>query len=516
MTSQGMVYLVGAGPGDPGLLTLRAKQLLEKAEAVVFDTLVSPVIVNMAPLSAQKIFRGKRAKPGSLSQAAINRLLVKLGRQGKRVVRLKGGDPFVFGRGAEEAQALLAAGVPFEIVPGISSAIAVPAYAGIPVTHRTLNSSLTVVTGHEDPEKQSPQIDWGSLGRNQGTLVFLMGLKALPSLCGRLIAEGKLPQTPAAAIQSGTTSRQKTLVGTLETLPQLVLKHGLKPPATVVVGPVVGLRDSLKWIQRRPLFGRRVLVTRGRLPYNSLSELLVEKGAEVIEIPTIELSPLGISRARAKLLRRAGEYDWIILSSANAVDFFMAALLRLGLDARSLQGVKIACVGEATAKALRQKGLVADLVPKEFKQEGFVRAFKKIRTRGLKVLVPKPKKGREVFERFLRAQGARVDLLELYENRIPRGAQERLRALFEDQGGVDLLTFASSSAVDHFYALLTPDQRRRWVSHLPLAVMGPVTAAAAHRWKAKIRVQPKRYTVPDLVEAIVKWAHRSPKNTKML
>ncbi len=516
MNKKGRVYLVGAGPGDPGLLTVRARQLLERADAVVYDALVSPMIVNLVPLSAQKIFRGKRTKPGSLSQEGINQLLVKLARQGKQVVRLKGGDPFVFGRGAEEAEALIKAKLEFEVVPGVTSAIAVPAYAGIPVTHRHLNSSFTVVTGHEDPTKKNPQIDWGSLGQSQGTLVFLMGLHALPGVCARLIQEGKPTSTPAAIIQAGTTSRQKTVMGTLQTLPELAKEAGLRPPSTVIVGPVVGLRDSLKWVQRRPLFGLRVLVTRGRLPYNSLSELLAEKGAEVIEIPTIELAALPLSSSQTKLLRQVSSYDWIIFSSANAIEFFMAAFLREGLDVRHLRGVQIACVGDATAKALRKFGLVADLVPREFKQEGFIRAFRSIELKGRRILVPRPRDGREVFEKFLKSKSAKVDLLTLYENKIPAGARDQIRELFENQGGVDLITYASSSAVEHLNRLLTPAQRKKWISPLPLAVMGPVTAKAARQWGGKVEVQPKRYTVPDLVEAVVKWARKGSKSHKML
>jgi uroporphyrinogen III methyltransferase/synthase len=515
MAKYGRVYLVGAGPGDPGLLTLRAREVLSRADSVIYDTLVSPVIVNLAPATAQKIFRGKRSKPGALSQMAINRLLVKLAKQGKQVVRLKGGDPFVFGRGAEEAQALIEAGLEFEVVPGVSSAIAVPAYAGIPVTHRDLNSSFTVVTGHEDPTKQNPQIDWMNLAQSHGTLVFLMGLHALPKVCGRLIAEGKPASTPAAIIQSGTISKQKTVTGTLKTLPELTAKARLKPPATLVVGPVVALRESLQWVQRRPLFGWRVLVTRGRLPYNSLSEILTQQGAEVIEIPTIELVPLKLGASQVKLVRQVSSYDWIVFSSANAIEFFMAVFLREGLDVRALRGVQIACVGDATAQALKKYGILADLVPKEFKQEGFIQSFKSVDLNGREILVPKARGGREVFELFLKSKGAKVDLLTLYENRVPATARRQIQGLFEDQGGVDLLTFASSSAVEHFFRLLTPIQRKKWVSKLPLAVMGPVTARAARKWKAKVAVQPQRYTVPDLVAAIVKWTHKDPKRFKI-
>jgi len=510
MALKGMVYLVGAGPGDPSLLTVRAQTILSHADAVVYDTLINPAIVQLAPSRAMKIFRGKRTQRGALSQESINRLLVRLARQGKKVIRLKGGDPFVFGRGAEEAQALVKAGVAYEIVPGISSSIAVPAYAGIPVTHRSLNSCFTVVTGHEDPSKDNPKIDWTNLAQSQGTLIFLMGLRALRQVCQRLIQEGKPAQTPAAVIQSGTTSRQKTIVGTLTALPELVERAKLKPPATVVVGPVVQLRKTLSWVQHRPLFGKRVLVTRGRLPYNSLSEMLSENGAEVVEIPTIKLLPIQLSASQCGMIRRASTYyDWIFFSSANGIEFFMNRFFESGLDVRSLKGVRIACMGEATASALMRYGLKADLIPSEFKQEGLIRAFKALDWIGKKVLMPTAKGGREVLIRFLRKRGAKVQHLNLYENRVPTEARRQIKTLFAEQRGVDLLTFASSSSVDHFFTLLTPVQRKKWIRSLPLAVIGPVTARAARKWKAKVTIQPSRYTVPDLVEAIVKWARKN-------
>jgi uroporphyrinogen III methyltransferase / synthase len=508
---KGKVFIVGAGPGDPGLLTLRAKEVLSTADAVLYDALIHPRILDFIPEKAQKIFRGHRSEKGALSQARINRLLVKLAKQGKAVVRLKGGDPFVFGRGAEEALELARNGIGFEIVPGVTSAVAVPAYAGIPLTHRSLNSSFTVVTGHEDPTKDNRRIDWKSLAENNGTLVFLMSLHRLPFLCGRLMSEGKKPHTPAAVVQWGTTSRQRTVSGTLRTLPELVEREKLEPPATLVVGKVVGLMKQLQWIPRKPLSGIRVLVTRGRGQAHALSSLLVERGAEVVEIPTIEIHPLTGSRALFRHVREAGTFDWIVFSSANAVEIFMKSLARAIRDPRDLHRVKIACVGEATADSLKGYGIRADLVPSDYKQEGLAKAFGKISMKGKKVLLARGQDGRDVLERSLRDQGAQVEVLALYKNQVPGVTKEGLHRLFGREGGVDIATFASSSAVDHFYSLFTPDQRKRWLRFLPVAAIGPITAASARKWGAKTVRQPKKYTVPELVRLMEKWVSRHEK-----
>jgi len=365
--AKGKVYIVGAGPGDPGLLTLNAQKALARADVVIYDALIHSRILGVIPETAERIFRGHRTKRGALSQSQINRLMVRLAKQGKQVVRLKGGDPFVFGRGAEEALELQRNGIAFEIVPGISSAVAVPAYAGIPVTHRALNSSFTVVTGHEDPTKPEAQIDWQSLALNGGTMVFLMGLHNLRGVCERLVREGKDRTTPAAVIQAGTTPQQRTVVGTLETISSLAQKAGLKAPATVVVGKVVGLRGRLNWLEPGPLSGLKILLTRTRDQSSFLSELLTQKGAEVIEIPTIEIAPLPMTGMVKRWLRNLQSYEWIILTSSNAVDLLMDNLFKLRLDVRSLGKAKIACVGSATAKALKAFGLRADLVPEDYK-----------------------------------------------------------------------------------------------------------------------------------------------------
>lgn len=504
--TKGKVYLVGAGPGDPGLLTLRGKEVLSQADVVIYDALVHPRILGFIPEKAKKIFRGSRGKKGALSQAQINALLVKLGKHGKKVVRLKGGDPFVFGRGAEELLALAENKIPFEVVPGVTSAIAVPAYAGIPVTHRVLNSSFTVVTGHEDPLKDDSQVDWGHLAKDEGTLVFLMGLHSLPHLCRRLVEEGKGPETPAAIIQWGTTSRQKTVKGTLKSLPELAQKAGFQPPSTVVVGKVVDLADKLQWFGKKPLLGLRILVTRGRAPVNYLSDMLSEEGADIIEIPTIEIRPLPLTSKGKNFIKNIGSYDWLVFTSSNAVEIFMSHLFKLKRDARNLGNVKTACVGNGTAKTLQSFGIKANLIPGDYKQEGLMKSFRRVSLEGKRVLFARAKEGRKVLLDFLKKKKAGVDLWPLYENRVPEGIAARLRNLFLKEGGVDLATFASSSAVDHFYSIFTPAERKRWSRALPTAVIGPVTAASVRRWGGRVTVQPKRFDLPELVKAIAKWA----------
>jgi uroporphyrinogen III methyltransferase/synthase len=508
LMAKAKVYLVGAGPGDPGLLTLRAKELLARADAVVYDALIHPRILDFISPRAQRIFRGHRAKKSALSQAQINQLMIRLAKEGKQIVRLKGGDPFVFGRGAEEILALVKAKIPFEVVPGVSSAIAVPAYAGIPVTDRNFNSALTIVTGHEAPAKSPLAVDWKNLAQNNGTLVFLMGLHTLKGICEKLIAEGKNAKTPAAVIQQGTTSRQKTVTGDLGNIFKLVQKAGLIPPAVLVVGEVVKLRSQIYWLGQKPLFGIRILITRTRAQSSYLAGLMTEEGAEVVEIPTIDICPLRVDKKSGERLKHISDYDWIVLTSANAVTIFIDRLKQFHKSHLDIGGVKIACVGESTAKAILDHGLKADLVPKDYKQEGLVEAFGKLAVRGKRFLFPCAKEGRDVLENFLRQKGAKVDLWPIYENKTPVGTREKLLSLFKDGGGVDLLTFASSSSADNFYGLFTAAERRQWLVNIPVAVIGPVTAGAVKKWGGKVAVMPKKYTMPDLVKGLIQWAKR--------
>lgn len=506
--AKGKVYLVGAGPGDPGLLTLRAKDLLSRADAVLYDALIHPKILEFIPAKAEKIFRGHRGQKNALSQGKINDLLVRLAKKGKMTVRLKGGDPFVFGRGAEEILALQKHKVPFEVVPGVSSSIAVPAYAGIPVTHREMNSSLTIVTGHEAPSKDTPQVDWRNLAENTGTLVFLMGLHTLKNVREKLLAAGKSGKIPAAVIQHGTRPTQRTVMGTLSNIYELVQKARLKAPAILVVGDVVSMRSQVYWLQHKPLFGMRILITRTRDQSSYLSGLMAEQGAEMIEIPTIEIYPLPLDTQGKGYLKEMSEYDWVIFSSSNAVDLFMENLKKMGGSYLDLNEVRIACVGEATAKTLAKYGAKADLVPPDYKQEGLVEAFKTQPVEGQKILFARAKEGRDLLIDFLKKKGAQVDLWALYENKMPVGTRERLVDLFKNEGGVDLLTFASSSSVDHFYGAFTPLERKKWLKNLPVAVIGPVTGQSVKKWGGKVTVMPKKHTMPDLIKGIELWAKR--------
>ncbi len=502
----GRVYLVGAGPGDPGLLTLRAVEVLAKADVVIYDALIPQRILSLIPPSCEKIFRGHRSQKGALSQKAINNLLVRKALQGKIVVRLKGGDPFVFGRGAEEALALVEKGIPFEVVPGISSAIAVPAYAGIPVTHRAFNSMLTILTGHEDPAKAETSIDWAHLAQTEGTLVFLMGLHTLPGICERLIGEGKDPSTPVAVIQSGTTGSQRAVVGKLIDIVDGVKKRSLRAPCTVVMGKVVELMNPLSWMKYKALSGQKILVTRSREQASFLTQLLEDQGGEVVEIPTIEIAALPLKAEGKKILKNLSSYDWFIFSSANAVDILISHLTVSKLDVRSLSGLKIACVGEVTAMALKKYGLKADLVPKDYKQEGLVQSFGKIgqKLEGKRILFARAKEGRDLLEKALRKQKAQVTLWSLYETRVPKQAKQSLQNLFFKGGGVDWLVFAASSTVDHFCGAFTSVQRKQVLKDVSIAVVGPITGDTVKKWGGKVAVEAKPHTLPALVEAMVK------------
>ena len=504
--ANGKVYLVGAGPGDPGLLTLRGKELLSQADAVVYDALVHPKILDFISERAEKIFRGHRSKKGALTQDQINALLVKLAKAGKMTVRLKGGDPFVFGRGAEEIMALVKAKVRFEVVPGVTSAVAVPAYAGIPVTHRDVNSTLTIVTGQETSSKLAEQIDWKCLAHNEGTIVFLMGLHTLKKITDKLMSLGKNPKTPVAVIQRGTTARQKTVVGTLETIFEKVQKARLIAPATLVVGKVVELRSKIDWLKEKPLHGVRALITRTRAQASYLGGLISEQGGEVIEIPTIEIDPLPLDKKGEERLNHLADYDWIVLASPNAVSFFMDNLQQMNKTKLDMGRVKIACVGASTAKQLKMFGFKADLVPNDYKQEGLVKEFSRMPVKGKKFLFARAQKGRELLNEFLEKRGALVDVWPLYKTKIPAGTKERVLRLFKTEGGVDLLIFASSSSVDNFYGILNAAERKKWVLSIPVAVIGPVTGESVKKWGAKVAILPKKYTMEDLIKGMIRWA----------
>jgi uroporphyrinogen III methyltransferase/synthase len=496
----GFVSLVGAGPGDPGLLTLAGRDRLERADVVVYDRLIDPSLLDYAPAGAERIYAGKAAAAKALSQDEINALLVERGLAGQRVVRLKGGDPFVFGRGGEEALALAAAGVPFEVVPGVTSAVAAPAYAGVPVTHRGLASSFAVVTGHEDDEKVESSVDWRALATAVDTIVVLMGGAALRSVAAELVDGGRGADTPCVSIEWGTTTRQRSVQAPLGEIAGAVQAAGLGSPLLTVIGRVAELREHLSWFEGRPLFGKRVLVTRTRRQASALSELLRREGAVPVELPALELTPVATDAqldAMASKLAARG-YDWCLFTSPNAVEFVFDYLTRTNRDARLFAGCKLAALGAATAAALRERGLRADLTASEFTSAGLLESLP-LDIGGAKVLLPRAEGGSEELYGGLKVRGAQVEELVLYDSAVP-GAPDTETLRLVREGGIDVVTFASSSSVRNLTALLGADFAQ--LSEAVVACIGPVTAQTAREAGLTVAIEPATHTIPALVEAL--------------
>ena len=495
-----MVFLVGAGPGDPGLLTVRGRDLLATCDAIATDALANPAIVAAARLANPGVAVHEVGKRGgsseSSSQREIDALLVRLGREGKRVVRLKGGDPFVFGRGSEEAQALAAAGVAFEVVPGVTAGVAAPAYAGIPVTHRGVATSVTFVTGHEDPAKPDTQTDWAALARAGGTIVLYMGVKTLPRIAAALVAGGMSPHTPAAAVQWGTHARQRTVAATVSTLADAVAREGLTAPVITVIGAVVSLRDEIAWFDRRPLFGRRVVVTRASAQASGLRDALAAHGAEVLELPTVRIEPLD-PVALHRALAAMAEYDWVVFTSQNAVNLVWDALRGSGGDARAFARCRIACVGRATSDALLAHGLVADVVPERFVAEGVLEAMAtRDDVRGARVLYLAAHGARAVLPDGLRQLGCVVEVVRVYRSvNDGVGGTALLAALSE--GSVDAVTFASASAVRGYVDVVGAALARA----VPAISIGPVTSDAVRAAGLRLGAESAEASVPALVDA---------------
>jgi uroporphyrinogen III methyltransferase/synthase len=508
VTAPGKVFLVGAGPGDPGLITVTGLERIREADVIVYDRLVSARLLEHARVDAELIYVGKLpdADDGH-DQDSINRTLIEQARQGRNVVRLKGGDPFVFGRGGEEAEALRDAGIPFEVVPGITSAIAVPAYAGIPVTHRGVASSFAVVTGHEDPAKEETAIDWAHLATAVDTLVFLMGVKNLPDIVARLTEHGRSPQTPVAVIQWGTRPEQRTVTGTLADIAGVVEAAGLRPPAITVVGEVVRLRETISWFEDRPLFGKRVLITRTRRQAGNLARLLADEGAIPVELPSIEIEPIEDREAVDAAIEtlQAGGYAWAAFTSANAVELFFEQLAERGLDARAFSGARIAAIGPATAQSLAVRGLRADAVPDEYVAEAVVEALRGQIAPGDRVLLPRAESARAELVRGLEAMGAAVDEIPIYRAAVPSEASPEVLAELR-AGRIDVVTFTSSSTVRNLLAMLgDPSALERPL----IACIGPITAQTALELGLRVDVVAEEYTVEGLVAALKTTCGRS-------
>jgi uroporphyrinogen III methyltransferase/synthase len=498
----GTVYLIGAGPGDPGLITVKGLECLSRAEVVVYDNLANPRFLSSCPAGCEMIYAGKKAGEHTLSQHEINALLVERARSGKTVVRLKGGDPFVFGRGGEEALALREAGVDFEVVPGVTAGVAAPAYAGIPVTHRFAASSVAFVTGHEDPQKPDSSIDWKSLAGTD-TLVFYMGVRNLPLIARSLLENGKANDTPAALIRLGTTPAQETVTGTLEDIPARAAEMNLKPPALLVVGEVVALRDKLAWLEKRPLFGRHIVVTRSRNQASRLREELERLGAQVEEFPTIEIRPVLDSHELELALEQLETYAWLLFTSANGVECFFEGLSRTGRDTRALSGSLIGVIGPGTADKLADYGLRPDFMPGKYLSEQVVEDLAAMdpRISGKRVLMPVSYIARPVIPDGLRALGAEVDVVAVYDNNPPDYSGEDLDRVFQPLP--DLVTFTSSSTAANLAEILKECGREELLQSIQGASIGPITSETARGLGITLAVEAGSHDIPGLVRAIL-------------
>ena len=502
--NQGKVYLLGAGPGDPGLLTVRAREVLEAADVVVYDYLANEGFLDFCPEKAEFVYAGKRGGEHTLSQDEINAILVDRAERGNTVARLKGGDPYVFGRGAEEAEQVVESGAAFEVVPGITSAVAAPAYAGIPLTHRDYSSSVSFVTGHESADKGESVLDWQALARSASTLVFFMGVKNLASITANLMGAGLDRATPAALVRWGTTCRQSTLTGTLENIAEEAEKAGYTAPALLIVGGVVRLKERLDWFEKRPLLGRGVVVTRAREQASGLVRILGDMGACCHQFPTIRISSLGDYGAVDRAVRELSRYDSVVFTSVNGVKHFFDRLRRQGLDSRAFGGCRLAAIGPATADELRGRGLEPDFVPRRYVAEEVVQGIINHGGFGERILIPRAETAREVLPQELERTGYDVRVLPVYRTELAHNdTQELLDAM--DRGEVHYVSFTSSSTVHNFFQLVAPEQLRPYTDQgLRLACIGPVTEETLSEYGFTCQVRPQRYTVPELARAIAR------------
>ncbi|MEN6318686.1 MAG: uroporphyrinogen-III C-methyltransferase [Syntrophaceae bacterium] len=505
MEKQGKVYIIGAGPGDPGLITVKGLRCLKEADVIIYDHLVNEEIIRQAKASSRLIYAGKKGGAHTLPQEEINRLLVEEAQEGNVVARVKGGDPFIFGRGGEEAETLARAGIPFEIIPGVSSAVAVPAYAGIPLTHRGYTSTLAFVTGHEDPTKDESDIDWKTLA-GIGTIVFLMGVKNLRHITSNLMVYGKEGDTPAALIRWGTTEDQETLTGTLSGIARSAEDKKFSPPAILVVGGVVDLRNTLNWFETKPLFGKGIVITRPEAQAEDFACLLHAQGARAIHFPTIKIVPPESYEGLDRAISQISQYQWIVFTSANGVSFFFQRLKELGRDIRDLKDIRICTIGPATAETIEKLGIRVDLVPDEYISEGVVREFEKFNITGNRILLPRAEVARDVIPEGLAKLGAAVDVVTAYRTVNSGKKKSELEALV-NENKVDVITFTSPSTVTNFMEIIG----RNYVMppQVKIACIGPVTAAAVKKAGLPIDIIQERYTIPGLVETLTEYFRKN-------
>jgi uroporphyrinogen III methyltransferase/synthase len=503
-TKKGKVYLVGAGPGDPGLITVKGRECIGRADVIVYDYLASPSLLKYAKKDSEIIYVGKQGGDHTLSQDGINELISEKAKQGLTVARLKGGDPFIFGRGAEEAEVLIENGISFEVVPGVTSAIAAPAYAGIPLTHRAFTSTVAFVTGHEDPEKAESGINWEALAKGIGTMVFLMGVKNLPNIVAQLHKNGISPDTPVALVRWGTTTKQKSVSGTIENIVERVKAANLKSPAIIVVGNVVKLKEKMNWFEKKPLFGKRIIVTRAREQASDLVGMLSDLGAECLEFPTIKVEPPGDFGPLDNAIKNLSAYDWLILTSVNGVDFFFSRLFANGLDLRSFHGIKTAVIGPATSERLFHYGLKSDVIPESYRAESVIDAFRNTDLKGKRMLLPRAKEARAVLPEELAKMGALVDEITAYRTTAETGESPELIKELNSRS-IDIITFTSSSTVKNFTALLPAGMIGELNKNVTIASIGPVTADTARELGFRVDIVAESYTIPGLCDAIIRY-----------
>lgn len=501
--STGKVYLVGAGPGASDLITLRAKRCLEKAQVVIYDYLANRSLLQYAPSEAEKIYAGKRSEEKSLSQGEIESLMVLKAQEGKTVVRLKGGDPFIFGRGGEEGEYLRDHEIPFEVVPGVSAAIAVPAYAGIPLTHRDYASSVAFIAGHESWEIDSP-VSWEHLTRGVHTIVFLMGRRSLADNMRRLMMSGCDPQRPVALIRWGTKGSQETLIGTVENIANLAEEREFKAPIITVVGEVVNLRERLNWFETKPLFGRRIVITRARSQASAFAREIEDLGGEVVEFPTIEILPPEDYEPLDQAIKEIASYHWVIFTSVNGVKHFLERMRHLRQDIRRLREAKIAAIGPETAKSLESIYLRVDLVPRDYRAEGILKELRPEEMNGKRVLLPRAAEARDILPETLKSWGAEVEVVEAYRTVEAKSDGDWLRAMLQKKK-IDMITFASSSTAIHFAALFPNENLPRMLAGTAVACIGPITQTTVEEMGIRVDVVPADYTIPALTQAIMEY-----------
>ena len=500
--SIGKVALVGAGPGDEGLLTLRGKEWLERAEVVIYDHLANERLLRFTPPGTEFIYAGKKEGRVTLTQDRINALLIENSRLGKTVVRLKGGDPFIFGRGGEETEALRKAGIPFVVVPGVTSPIGVAAYAGIPLTHRDFSSTLSIITGSNEKGREDEHIDWEKIASRSGTLIFLMGARKLKRITENLIKYGKDPDTPIAVTQWGTTYRQKTWTGTLSTIVDIAVKENIKPPALTIVGEVVNLKQHTDWYETLPLFGKTLVITRPQEQSESFICGLLERGAEPFLFPVIETVPPENWKPLDASIQKLDGYDGLIFTSVNGVKFFMRRLKEKGKDVRELKGLRLYAIGPKTEQAVNALGINVDVVPEDFVAESLIASIGKENITGKRFLLPRAAVARETLPDQLRAQGAIIDVAPAYRTVRPQtDTDELIRRLKE--GSIHAVTFTSSSTVTHFMELIDKELKPQ-LKRIAIACIGPVTAKTAEKCGLKVDIVAEEYTVDGLIAALEK------------